>query len=48
MVWLWDRRSDHYQMKNIAGERPDIVEALIEEELKPWLARTNDPWTPIH
>jgi len=48
MLWLWDRKSDPYQMKNIAEERPDIVEALIEEELKPWLARTDDPWLPIH
>ena len=44
MVWLWDRKSDPYQMKNIAEERPDLVETLIAKELKPWLVRTNDPW----
>ena len=48
MVWLWDRKSDPYQMKNMAEERLDIVEALIEEELKPWLVKTSDPWLPVH
>lgn len=43
-VWLWDRESDPYQMKNIADQRPDIVENLVEEELRPWLIKTNDPW----
>ena len=43
-VWLWDRKSDPYQMRNIAEERPELLETLIEKELKPWLIKTNDPW----
>jgi arylsulfatase A-like enzyme len=41
---LHDNRADPYQLKNIAEQRPDLVEKLTNEELKPWLARTKDPW----
>ncbi len=41
---LHDNEVDPYQMKNIAEQRPDLVEKLTNEELKPWLARTKDPW----
>ena len=43
-VSLWDRKSDPYQMRNIAKKKPDLVEALFEQELKPWLIKTKDPW----
>lgn len=41
---LHDNREDPYQMKNIAADRPEVVDQLIREELKPWLERTGDPW----
>ena len=43
-ISLWDRLADPYQMKNIADEKPELVESLFEQELKPWLEKTNDPW----
>ncbi len=43
-IWLWDRETDSYMMKNIAEQNPGLVEKLIEEELRPWLRKTNDPW----
>ena len=41
---LHDNINDPYQIKNIAGEKPDIVRMLIESELNPLLIKTNDPW----
>jgi len=41
---LHDNDADPYQLRNIAGESPNVVARLIEEELTPWLERTNDPW----
>ncbi len=41
---LHDNKEDPYQLRNIADESPDVVERLIEEELTPWLEKTNDPW----
>ena len=41
---LHDNLTDPDQLVNIAAERPDIVARLVEEELNPWLERTNDPW----
>jgi hypothetical protein len=41
---LHDNVADRYQMKNIADERPDLVEQLTKEELIPWLKKTEDPW----
>jgi N-acetylglucosamine-6-sulfatase len=43
-VILHDNIEDPYQLQNIAGERPDIVEKLVREELDPWLETTSDPW----
>ena len=44
IIHLWDRKNDLYQLNNIAGEYPGLVELLIKEELHPWLQKTNDPW----
>ncbi|WP_169853050.1 sulfatase [Anaerohalosphaera lusitana] len=41
-VLLYDRKSDPYQVRNIAGERYDVVERLIEKELRPWQAKIRD------
>jgi arylsulfatase A-like enzyme len=41
---LYDRDADPYQLRNVAEERPDMVERLIRKELNPWLRRTEDPW----
>lgn len=43
-VYLWDRQNDPYQLENIADRNPELVAKLIEEELNPWLQKTNDPW----
>lgn len=44
ITYLWDRKNDPYQLENIADENPELVEKLIQEELNPWLRKTNDPW----
>lgn len=41
---LYDNREDPHQLDNIAAKRRDIIQRLIEEELKPWLERTGDPF----
>ena len=41
---LFDRRRDPNQMENLAEAHPEIVRQLVEEELRPWLAKTADPW----
>ena len=41
---LYDNLADPYQMKNIVGDRPEVVDRLVREELVPWLRRTDDPW----
>jgi arylsulfatase A-like enzyme len=41
---LHDNIEDPFQLRNIAGERPEMVRELTESELEPWLARTQDPW----
>ena len=43
-VLLYDRKEDPYQLENLAEKRPELVEKLIREELRPWLERTGDPW----
>ena len=43
-VFLWDRKTDPYQLVNIADQNPMLVNKLIDEELKPWLQKTKDPW----
>jgi arylsulfatase A-like enzyme len=42
-VILHDRTKDKYQLKNIAGERPEVVKEL-KEKLGELLRKTNDPW----
>ena len=39
---LYDLKQDPYELTNVAEERPEIVEALIQEELRPWLEKTGD------
>jgi hypothetical protein len=41
---LYDNREDPHQLSNIAAASRDVVERLIEDELKPWLERTSDPF----
>jgi len=41
---LYDRQTDPYQTTNIAAESPDVVARLINDELKPWLGHTRDPF----
>jgi len=41
---LHDNVDDPYQLRNIAAEKPDIVKALVKQELLPWLKKTGDPW----
>jgi len=43
-ILLFDRENDPNQMWNQADEKPELVEQLTEEELKPWLEKTGDPW----
>lgn len=43
-IYLWDRIKDPFQMNNIASDKPGLVDKLYEEELLPWLVKTNDPW----
>lgn len=41
---LYDLAKDPYEMSNIAAGNRDVVAQLIEDELKPWLRHTKDPW----
>ncbi len=41
---LSDLRKDPYERKNVAADKAEIVAALTEKELVPWLKKTNDPW----
>lgn len=41
---LHDNLRDPFQLENVAPENSDVVQRLIEEELRPWLNRTGDPW----
>lgn len=43
-VVLYDRKTDPYQLQNLAEEQPEVVERLKREELEPWLKRMEDPW----
>jgi hypothetical protein len=43
-VILHDNQEDPFQLRNVAEERPEIVEELTQQELFPWLEETNDPW----
>jgi arylsulfatase A-like enzyme len=42
-VILHDNIKDKYQLKNIAGESPEVVKELTEK-LNEWLRKTKDPW----
>jgi len=44
---LFDNQTDPYQLENIAGANPEVVKALTETELVPWLQRTGDPWLNV-
>ena len=41
---LHDNLKDPYQLEDIADEHPEIVKQLMQDELMPWLKKTNDPW----
>lgn len=41
---LHDNVEDPFQLVNLASEKPDLVQDLMENELIPWLERTGDPW----
>ncbi|MDQ8198619.1 sulfatase [Pelagicoccus enzymogenes] len=41
---LFDLKEDPYELENLAGSHPRVVEQLIDKELKPWLLKTGDPW----
>ncbi len=43
-ISLFDRKTDPFQLKNIAAEKPELVQQLIKEELIPWLEKAKDPW----
>jgi arylsulfatase A-like enzyme len=42
--WLYDRRTDPWQLSNIAKDNREVVESLINQHLKPWLQKINDPF----
>ena len=42
-IILFDRRSDPYQMNNIAMQHPKLVNRL-KSQLKTWLQKTEDPF----
>ncbi len=42
-IILFDRRSDPYQMNNIAMQHPKLVNQL-KSQLKTWLQKTEDPF----
>ena len=41
---LYDNQTDPFQLENISEANPGIIKKLIEDELKPWLAKTKDPF----
>jgi arylsulfatase A-like enzyme len=44
---LYDRAEDPYQLQNVAGQQPGVVQAL-RLELEARLRRTGDPWLASH
>ena len=42
-TYLYDRKSDPYEMASVADTRPEKVKELTAE-LERWLKKTNDPW----
>lgn len=45
-IVLHDNLSDPYQLKNIAAQRPEVVDSL-KTILKDWLMTTNDPFSGL-
>lgn len=43
-IRLYDLQADPYEMSDIAAGSRRVTTDLIEHELRPWLARNNDPW----
>jgi len=43
-VLLYDRKTDPYQLENLADKQPELVKKLTRDELEPWLKRTGDSW----
>jgi arylsulfatase A-like enzyme len=43
-IMLFDREVDPFELHNLAPERPDLIKCLHDEELVPWLMKTNDPF----
>jgi len=43
-VELYDRKSDPYELDNIAESSKEVVLKLAEEELVPLLSQAADPW----
>ncbi len=43
-VILYDRKTDPYQLENVAEQKPEVVKRLTREELQPWLERTGTLW----
>jgi arylsulfatase A-like enzyme len=41
---LYDNGEDPFQSLNIAANNRELVEQLINDELRPWLTQTNDPF----
>jgi arylsulfatase A-like enzyme len=41
---LFDLKNDPYELKNVAGENPEVVKQLTRDELIPWLRKNGDPW----
>jgi arylsulfatase A-like enzyme len=42
-ILLFDRKTDPFQMKNIAGENQEQIK-ILTGELRKWLQKFNDPW----
>lgn len=43
-VTLYDRANDATERNNIAENNPELIRRLVQEELIPWLKKTEDPW----
>jgi len=43
-VRLYDLKNDPYELKSIATQKPELVQKLINTELKPWLRKSKDPF----
>ena len=43
-IILFDNINDTYQMNNIAEQKKELINNLLEQELIPWLKKIDDPW----